>query len=232
MSNYGKRLKSINKSLTPGEIYPFDKAISFVRQNATAKFDETIEVALNLGIDPKQSDQNVRGVVALPHGTGKSMRVIVFARGDQAKIAEDAGADMVGAEDLADKIQSGMTDFDRVISTPDLMGIVGKLGKVLGPRGLMPNPKLGTVTADVKKAVSNAKAGEVQFRSEKAGIVHAGIGKASFSDQQIAENLRALIGAVVKSKPTTTKGSFIKYISLSSTMGLGVRINVSEAVAS
>lgn len=232
MSKTGKRIEKLYKSLEVDKTYALDNAVQLVKENATAKFDETIEISLNLAVDPKQSDQNVRGVVALPHGTGKTMRVAVFAKGDQAKIALDSGADEVGAEDLAEKMQSGNIDFDRVISTPDLMGVVGKLGKVLGPRGLMPNPKLGTVTPDIKKAVTNAKAGEVQFRSEKAGLVHAGIGKASFSEKQISENLKAFVGAVIKSRPAATKGSFVKKISLSSSMGLGVKVNVSEAVAS
>ena len=232
MSKTGKRIKELDKKVEPEKVYSLEKAVQIVKENATAKFDETIEVSLNLGVDPKQSDQNVRGVVALPHGSGKTMRVAVFAKGDQAKIAKDSGADEVGAEDLAEKMQSGNINFDRVISTPDLMGIVGKLGKVLGPRGLMPNPKLGTVTPDIKKAIANAKAGEVQFRSEKAGLVHAGIGKASFSEKEISENLKAFVGAVIKSKPAATKGSFVKKISLSSTMGLGIKVNVSEAVAS
>ena len=232
MSKTGKRIEKLYKSLEVDKTYALDNAVQLVKENATAKFDETIEISLNLAVDPKQSDQNVRGVVALPHGTGKTMRVAVFAKGDQAKIALDSGADEVGAEDLAEKMQSGNIDFDRVISTPDLMGVVGKLGKVLGPRGLMPNPKLGTVTPDIKKAVTNAKAGEVQFRSEKAGLVHAGIGKASFSEKQISENLKAFVGAVIKSRPASTKGSFVKKISLSSSMGLGVKVNVSEAVAS
>ena len=232
MSKNGKRIKELDKKVEPEKIYSLEKAVQIVKENATAKFDETIEVSLNLGVDPKQSDQNVRGVVALPHGSGKTMRVAVFAKGDQAKVAQDSGADEVGAEDLAEKMQSGNINFDRVISTPDLMGIVGKLGKVLGPRGLMPNPKLGTVTPDIKKAIANAKAGEVQFRSEKAGLVHAGIGKASFSEKEISENLKAFVGAVIKSKPAATKGSFVKKISLSSTMGLGIKVNVSEAVAS
>ena len=232
MSKTGKRIEKLYKSLEVDKTYALDNAVQLVKENAIAKFDETIEISLNLAVDPKQSDQNVRGVVALPHGTGKTMRVAVFAKGDQAKVAKESGADEVGAEDLAEKIQSGNIDFDRVIATPDLMGVVGKLGKVLGPRGLMPNPKLGTVTPDIKKAVTNAKAGEVQFRSEKAGLVHAGIGKASFSEKQISENLKAFVGAVIKSRPAATKGSFVKKISLSSTMGLGVKVNVSEAVAS
>ena len=232
MSKTGKRIEKLYKSLEVDKTYALDNAVQLVKENATAKFDETIEISLNLAVDPKQSDQNVRGVVALPHGTGKTMRVAVFAKGDQAKVAKESGADEVGAEDLAEKIQSGNIDFDRVIATPDLMGVVGKLGKVLGPRGLMPNPKLGTVTPDIKKAVTNAKAGEVQFRSEKAGLVHAGIGKASFSEKQISENLKAFVGAVIKSRPASTKGSFVKKISLSSSMGLGVKVNVSEAVAS
>ena len=205
--------------------------MKFVKNGAKAKFNETIEIAMNLGVDPKHADQMVRGVVALPHGSGKSMRVAVFAKGDKAKEATEAGADLVGADDLADKINAGEMGFDRVIATPDMMGVVGKLGKVLGPRGLMPNPKLGTVTADVKTAVKNAKAGEVQFRVEKAGIVHAGIGKASFTEAQIADNVKAFVDAIMKAKPTGAKGTYVKKISLSSTMGPGVKINPGEAVA-
>jgi large subunit ribosomal protein L1 len=204
--------------------------VKILKDHAKAKFDETVEVAMNLGVDPKHADQMVRGVVALPHGTGKTMRVAVFAKGDKAKEAQDAGADLVGAEDLAEKINGGEMGFDRVIATPDMMGVVGRLGKVLGPRGLMPNPKLGTVTADVKNAVKNAKAGEVQFRVEKAGIVHAGIGKASFSAEALQENVKAFVDAIMKAKPTGAKGTYIKKISLSSTMGPGIKINPSDAL--
>ncbi len=213
------------------QTYSVVEAVKFVKNGAKAKFNETIEIAMNLGVDPKHADQMVRGVVALPHGSGKSMRVAVFAKGDKAKEATEAGADLVGADDLADKINAGEMGFDRVIATPDMMGVVGKLGKVLGPRGLMPNPKLGTVTADVKTAVKNAKAGEVQFRVEKAGIVHAGIGKASFTEAQIADNVKAFVDAIMKAKPTGAKGTYVKKISLSSTMGPGVKINPGEAVA-
>ena len=227
----GKRMKAAITGLDREQSYSVAEAVKFVKNGAKAKFNETIEIAMNLGVDPKHADQMVRGVVALPHGSGKAMRVAVFAKGDKAKEAQEAGADLVGAEDLAEKINAGEMAFDRVIATPDMMGIVGKLGKVLGPRGLMPNPKLGTVTADVKTAVKNAKAGEVQFRVEKAGIVHAGIGKASFSEQQIADNVKAFVEAIMKAKPTGAKGTYVKKISLSSTMGPGVKINPGEALA-
>jgi large subunit ribosomal protein L1 len=199
-----------------------------VKKNATAKFDETIEISMNLGIDTRHSDQMVRGVVALPHGTGKSMRVAVFARDDKAEEAKKAGADVVGAEDLADAMQAGKVDVDRVIATPDMMGVVGRLGKVLGPKGLMPNPKLGTVTPDVSKAVEAAKAGEVQFRAEKAGIVHAGIGKASFGEDQLRENASAFISAISKARPSGAKGVFVRKIAISSTMGAGVAVDPTE----
>jgi large subunit ribosomal protein L1 len=225
----GKRLKSAYGPIDRDATYSVVDAVKLVKGGAKAKFDETIEVAVNLGVDPKHADQMVRGVIALPHGTGKTMRVAVFAKGDKAKDAKEAGADLVGAEDLADKINAGEMNFDRVIATPDMMGVVGKLGKVLGPRGLMPNPKLGTVTADVKTAIKNAKAGEVQFRVEKAGIVHAGIGKASFSEAQIGDNLKAFVGAIVKAKPAGAKGTYVKKISLSSTMGPGVKVSPSDA---
>lgn len=232
MAKKGKRLTSSYEAIDRDAFYSVDDAVKMIKERATAKFDETIELALNLGVDPRHADQNVRGVVALPHGTGKTMRVAVFAKGDKAEAAKAAGADFVGGDDLAEKIQAGETGFDRVIATPDMMGVVGKLGKVLGPRGLMPNPKLGTVTPDVETAVKNAKAGEVQFRVEKAGLVHAGIGKASFSEQQLSENLQAFLGAILKAKPTGAKGTYLKKISLSSTMGPGVKVTVSEASAS
>ena len=231
MAKVGKRLKAGLAAVDRETYYTVVDAVKILKANAKAKFDETVEVAMNLGVDPKHADQMVRGVVALPHGTGKTMRVAVFAKGDKAKDAEAAGADLVGAEDLADKINAGEMGFDRVIATPDMMGVVGKLGKVLGPRGLMPNPKLGTVTMDVKTAVKNAKAGEVQFRVEKAGIVQAGIGKASFSAEQLQANLKAFVDAIVKAKPAGAKGNYIKKISVSSTMGPGIKVNSADAVA-
>jgi len=229
MAKIGKRLKAALEVVNRETLYSVTDAVKLVKGGAKAKFDETVELAMNLGVDPKHADQMVRGVVALPHGTGKTMRVAVFAKGDKAKEATEAGADLVGAEDLAEKIQAGEMNFDRVIATPDMMGVVGRLGKVLGPRGLMPNPKLGTVTADVKTAIKNAKAGEVQFRVEKAGIVQAGIGKASFSAEQLQDNVKAFVDAILKAKPAGSKGTYIKKISLSSTMGPGVKVNLSDA---
>jgi large subunit ribosomal protein L1 len=211
MAKKGKRLSSSYDGIDRNAAYSVDEAVKMIKERAKAKFDETIELCLNLGVDPRHSDQNVRGVVALPHGTGKTMRVAVFAKGDKAEAALAAGADLVGADDLAEKIQAGEMNFDRVIATPDMMGVVGKLGKVLGPRGLMPNPKLGTVTADVATAVRNAKAGEVQFRAEKAGIVHAGVGKASFSEQQLNDNVRAFLSAILNAKPAGSKGNFTQF---------------------
>ena len=227
----GKRMKAGLAAVDRNEYYSVVDAVKLLKDNAKAKFDETVDISMNLGVDPKHADQMVRGVVALPHGTGKTMRVAVFAKGDKAKEALDAGADLVGAEDLAEKITAGEMGFDRVIATPDMMGVVGRLGKVLGPRGLMPNPKLGTVTADVKNAVKNAKAGEVQFRVEKAGVVHAGIGKASFSAQQLQDNLKAFVDAIVKAKPAGAKGNYIKKVSVSSTMGPGIKVNLADAVS-
>jgi len=227
----GKRHKAGLAAVDRNEYYTVADAVKILKEHAKAKFDETVDIAMNLGVDPKHADQMVRGVVALPHGTGKTMRVAVFAKGDKAKEAQDAGADLVGAEDLAEKINGGEMGFDRVIATPDMMGVVGRLGKVLGPRGLMPNPKLGTVTADVKNAVKNAKAGEVQFRVEKAGVVHAGIGKASFSAQQLQDNLKAFVDAIVKAKPAGAKGNYIKKVSVSSTMGPGIKVNLADAVS-
>ena len=210
------------------KFYGVDEAISLVKGNATAKFDETIEIALNLGVDPRHADQMVRGVVTLPAGTGKEVRVAVFAKGDKADEARAAGADVVGAEDLMEAVQGGQIDFDRVIATPDMMGVVGRLGKVLGPKGLMPNPKLGTVTMDVTKAVTDAKGGQVEFRVEKAGIVHAGIGKASFSEADLGENFRAFMDAIVKAKPSGSKGKFVKKVSVSSSMGPGLKVDLEE----
>ena len=225
------KLSKRQKNLAPVDrerFYPVDEAIALVKSNATAKFDETVEVALNLGVDPRHADQMVRGVVSLPKGTGKDVRVAVFAKGAKADEARAAGADVVGAEDLMEQVQGGQIDFDRVIATPDMMGIVGRLGKVLGPKGLMPNPKLGTVTMDVTKAVSDAKGGQVEFRVEKAGIVHAGIGKASFSEADLTENFRAFMDAIVRNKPSGAKGKFIHKISVTSTMGPGVKIDLEQ----
>ncbi len=210
------------------KLHGVDEAIGLVKQYATAKFDETVEVALNLGVDPRHADQMVRGVVNLPKGSGKTVRVAVFAKGAKAEEATKAGADVVGAEDLMETIQGGQIDFDRVIATPDMMGVVGRLGKVLGPKGLMPNPKLGTVTMDVTKAVTDAKSGQIEFRVEKAGIIHAGIGKASFSEGDLKENFTAFLDAIVKAKPTGAKGKYVQKIAISSTMGPGVKIDTTE----
>ena len=223
-----KRLAKARASVDRTKSYPLPEAIGVVKRNATAKFDETVEMSMNLGIDPRHADQMVRGLISLPHGTGKTVRVGVFARGPKAEEALAAGADVVGAEDLAEKVQAGEIGFDRCIATPDLMGVVGRLGKILGPRGLMPNPRLGTVTMDVKGAVSAAKGGQVEFRAEKAGIIHAGIGKASFDDAQLLENARALADAVIKAKPTGAKGTYLKGAALSSTMGPGLKLDVSS----
>ncbi|NVJ92218.1 MAG: 50S ribosomal protein L1 [Methylocystaceae bacterium] len=230
MAKVGKRLTAARNGWDKLALFGAAEASKIVKEGATAKFDETIEIAVNLGVDPRHADQMVRGVVALPHGTGKTMRVAVFARDAKAEEATAAGADLVGAEDLMEKIQGGEMNFDRVIATPDMMAVVGRLGKVLGPRGLMPNPKLGTVTPNVAEAVKNAKAGEVQFRVEKAGIVHAGIGKASFSEEQIAENVKAFIDAINKAKPTGAKGTYLKGATVSSSMGVGVKLDISTLV--
>ena len=213
------------------KLHGIDAAIKLARDNATAKFDETIEVAMNLGVDPRHADQMVRGVVTLPKGTGKTVRVGVFAKGAKADEAREAGADVVGAEDLMETIQGGTIDFDRVIATPDMMGIVGRLGKVLGPKGLMPNPKLGTVTMDVTKAVKDAKGGQVEFRVEKAGIIHSGIGKASFSESDLRRNFDAFVDAIVRAKPTGAKGKYVQKVALSSTMGPGVKIDTAEVAS-
>src|SRR5437870_2625926 len=223
------KLTKRQKALTPvdrDKFYGVDEAIELVKGDASAKFDETVEVALNLGVDPRHADQMVRGVVNLPKGTGKTVRVAVFAKGAKADEAKAAGADVVGAEDLMETVQGGQIDFDRVIATPDMMGVVGRLGKVLGPKGLMPNPKLGTVTMDVTKAVTDAKGGQVEFRVEKAGIVHAGIGKASFTQADLNANFRAFVDAIVKARPSGAKGKFVKKVSVSSTMGPGVKVNL------
>lgn len=231
MARVAKRLKAADEGLNPDQLYPVDEAVAMVKERATAKFDETIEIAMNLGVDPRHADQMVRGVVSLPNGTGKSVRVGVFARGEKADEAKAAGADVVGAEDLVEIVQGGTIDFDRCIATPDMMPIVGRLGKILGPRNLMPNPKIGTVTMDVKEAVEAAKGGQVQFKAEKAGVVHAGVGKASFDADKLVENVRAFVDAVAKAKPTGAKGTYLKKISLSSSMGPGVSVDVSNATA-
>jgi large subunit ribosomal protein L1 len=224
MAKNGKRLEKAYEEIDPTVARPLEEALKLIKERASAKFDETIEVAMNLNLDPRKPDQNLRGAVMLPHGTGKTVRVAVFARGDRAKEAEAAGADVVGAEDLSEKVQAGQIDFDRAIATPDLMSLVGRLGKILGPRGLMPNPRLGTVTQNVAEAVRAAKGGQVEFRAEKAGIVHAGVGKASFTEAALADNVRAFVGAIVRGKPSGAKGTYIKKVSVSSTMGPGVRV--------
>lgn len=224
----GKRYKAAAKGLDANKFYTVEEAVKLVKERAKAKFDETIEMAFNLGIDPKHADQNVRGVISLPHGTGKSVRVAVFAKGEKAEAAKKAGADLVGADDLAEKVQAGQMDFDRVIASPDMMVTVGKLGKVLGPRGLMPNPKLGTVTNDIAEAVKAAKGGQVEYRAQKEGIVHAGVGKASFSEQALVENVKALINAVNRAKPSGAKGTYMKKVSISSTMGPGLKLDIAS----
>ena len=226
MAKTGKRLKKAYEGIDPAVARPLEDALKLIKQRAAAKFDETVEVSMNLNLDPRKPDQNLRGAVMLPHGTGKAMRVAVFARGDRAKEAEAAGADIIGAEDLAERVQAGQIDFDRAIATPDLMSLVGRLGKILGPRGLMPNPRLGTVTQNVAEAVRAAKGGQVEFRAEKAGIVHAGVGKASFTEAALADNVRAFVGAIVRGKPSGVRGTYIKKVSVSSTMGPGVKVEL------
>jgi large subunit ribosomal protein L1 len=228
MARLSKKQKAIAEAIDRSRIYPVDEAIETLKANSRAKFDETIEVAMNLGVDPRHADQMVRGVVTLPAGTGKEVRVAVFARGAKADEAKEAGADVIGAEDLMETIQGGTIDFDRVIATPDMMGIVGRLGKLLGPKGLMPNPKLGTVTMNVAEAVKAAKGGQVEFRVEKAGIIHSGIGKASFSNEDLRRNFDAFVEAIVKAKPTGAKGKYVKKVSLSSTMGPGLKVDTAE----
>jgi large subunit ribosomal protein L1 len=226
MAKLTKKQKS--NAVNPETLHGVDQAIALAKQNATAKFDETIEVALNLGVDPRHADQMVRGVVNLPKGTGKTVRVGVFARGPKADEAREAGADVVGAEDLMEQIQGGKIDFDRCIATPDMMGVVGRLGKVLGPKGLMPNPKLGTVTMNVAQAVKDAKSGQVEYRVEKAGIIHSGIGKASFPAEDLRANFDALVDAVVKAKPSGAKGKYVRKVAISSTMGPGIKVDTAE----
>jgi len=232
MAKLGKRTTAAREAFAGKLDVAVAEAVSLVKANAKAKFDETVEISMNLGVDPRHADQMVRGTVNLPNGTGKSVRVAVFARGPKADEAKEAGADIVGAEDLMEIVQGGTIDFDRCIATPDMMPVVGRLGKVLGPRNLMPNPKIGTVTMDVKEAVAAAKGGQVQFKVEKAGVIHAGVGKASFDEGQLVENVKAFVDAVAKSKPAGAKGTYMKKISLSSTMGPGVSVDVETATAS
>ncbi|OAN46960.1 50S ribosomal protein L1 [Magnetospirillum moscoviense] len=231
MASIGKRLKAGYEGIDRNKFYSIEDAVKIIKGAAKSKFDETVEIALNLGVDPRHADQMVRGVIELPHGTGKTVRVAVFAKADKAEEARKAGADIVGAEDLAEQIQGGMMDFERCIATPDMMGVVGRLGKVLGPRNLMPNPKLGTVTPNVTEAIRAAKAGQVQFRVEKAGIVHAGVGKASFDEAKLVANIKAFVDAINKAKPTGAKGTYLKKISLSSTMGPGVKLDIASISA-
>ena len=232
MAKPGKRMRKISEGVDRGRLYPLDEAVKLVKERAVAKFDETVEVAMNLGVDPRHADQMVRGVVNLPNGSGRTVRVAVFARGDKAEQAKAAGADIVGAEDLVESVQRGEINFDRCIATPDMMGLVGRLGKVLGPRGLMPNPRVGTVTADVAQAVKDAKGGAVEFRVEKAGIVHAGVGKASFSEDALLENIRAFTEAVTRAKPSGAKGTYVRRVAVASTQGPGVRVDPSSLAAS
>jgi large subunit ribosomal protein L1 len=229
MAKLGKRTRALREATAGKDNMSVEDAVALIKGNANAKFDETVEISMNLGVDPRHADQMVRGVVGLPNGTGKTVRVAVFARGAKAEEAEAAGADIVGAEDLMETVQGGKIEFDRCIATPDMMPVVGRLGKVLGPRNLMPNPKVGTVTMDVAQAVKDAKGGQVQFKAEKAGVVHAGVGKASFDAEKLAENVRAFVSAVQKAKPAGAKGTYVKKISLTSTMGAGVSIDVNSA---
>jgi large subunit ribosomal protein L1 len=231
MAKIGKRTRAAREAFVGKENLSVEEAVALIKSNASSKFDETLEIAMNLGVDPRHADQMVRGVVGLPNGTGKSVRVAVFARGPKADEAKEAGADIVGAEDLMETVQGGTIEFDRCIATPDMMPIVGRLGKVLGPRNLMPNPKVGTVTMDVKEAVEAAKGGQVQFKAEKAGVVHAGIGKISFDEAKLVENVKAFVDAVAKAKPTGSKGTYMKKIALSSTMGPGVSVSVDDAAS-
>ena len=231
MAKLTKKQKAQAEAVDRDKLYASDEALKIVKGNATSKFDETIEIAMNLAVDPRHADQMVRGVVSLPSGTGKDVRVAVFAKDAKAEEAKEAGADTVGAEDLMEAMQGGDLNYDRVIATPDMMGVVGRLGKVLGPKGLMPNPKLGTVTPDVAKAVQDAKGGQVEFRAEKAGIVHSTIGKASFSEADLKKNFDAFVGAIVKAKPSGAKGKYVKKIAVSSTMGPGVKVDPAEAGA-
>lgn len=227
----GKKIKEAREKVERGKEYSIEDAIGLVKKASFTKFNETVDMAVNLGIDAKKTDQMVRSAVVLPHGTGKQVRVVVFAKGEKEKEARDAGADYVGAEDLIEKIQQGWLDFDKVVATPDIMGLVGKLGKLLGPRGLMPNPKLGTVTFDLAKAVKEIKAGKIEYKTEKAGLIHAPIGKVSFDDQKLIENAMAVIEAIIKAKPPTSKGKYLRKVAVSSTMGPGVKIDVGRLTA-
>jgi large subunit ribosomal protein L1 len=227
----GKKLEDSYKTIDRNAFYSAADAVKLIKAGAKKKFDETVEVSLNLNVDPRKPDQNVRGTVMLPNGTGKAVRIAVFAKGDRAEEAKNAGADIVGADDLAEKVQAGQIEFDRCIATPDMMSVVGKLGKILGPRGLMPNPRLGTVTQNVTEAIKAAKGGQVEYRAEKAGIVQAGVGKASFSEEALLENIRAFVGAITRAKPSGVKGTFIKKVSLSSTMGPGVKLELSSVAS-
>lgn len=228
MAHIGKRYKKVLEKLEPNKAYSLSDAISFLKDNSACKFDETIEVAINLDVNPKMADQNIRGMVTMPGGTGKSVKIAVFARGAVADAAKAAGADFVGAEDLADKVTSGDISFDVCIATPDMMGVVGRLGKILGPKGLMPNPKLGTVTPNVAGAIQNAKSGQVEYRLDKDAIVHAGLGKLSFEKDKLEANIKAFVGAVVKARPASVKGSYLKSVTISSTMGPGLKLNTAE----
>ncbi len=232
MAKHAKRMAAALTAIDRDKFYLVPEAVKLVKSNATAKFDETIELAINLGVDPRHADQMVRGVCALPNGTGRTARVAVFAKGPKAEEAQKAGADVVGAEDLAEKVQAGEINFDKVIATPDMMAVVGRLGKILGPKGMMPNPKVGTVTMDVAKAIRDSKGGAVEFRVEKAGVVHAGVGKASFTEKAIEENVRAFLDAIAKAKPSGAKGTYVKKVALSSTMGPGIKIDAGEVFAS
>ena len=231
MAKLGKRTRAAREAFAGKEALTVEDAVALIKSNANAKFDETVEIAMNLGVDPRHADQMVRGVVGLPNGTGKEVRVAVFARGPKAEEAQAAGADIVGAEDLMETIQGGTIEFDRCIATPDMMPIVGRLGKILGPRNLMPNPKVGTVTMDVAQAVKDAKGGQVQFKAEKAGVIHAGVGKVSFDADKLAENIRAFVNAVAAAKPTGAKGTYMKKASMTSTMGPGLKVDISTMVA-
>jgi large subunit ribosomal protein L1 len=231
MAHQGKKHKAVLAKVDRLKRYKLDDAMKLVKETATRKFDETVDAAINLGVDPKHADQVVRGAVVLPHGMGKSVKIAVFAKGDKAKEAEGAGADIVGAEDLAEKIQGGFMDFDKVLATPDMMGVVGRLGKLLGPRGLMPNPKVGTVSADIARAVREQKAGKVEFRVEKAGIVHVPFGKASFEPEKLKANFTAIMEIIYKAKPQTAKGVYVKNVTLSTTMGPGIKVDVAELTA-
>ncbi len=231
MAKHGKRYKAIREAVQGKSLLPLGEAVALIKSNATAKFDETIEIALNLGVDPRHADQLVRGTVNLPNGTGKTLRVAVFAKGPKAEEATKAGADIVGAEDLMEQVQGGKIEFDRCIATPDMMPIVGRLGKILGPRGLMPNPRVGTVTMDVTQAVQDAKGGQVQFRVEKAGVVHSGVGKASFDEVKLVENVRAMVDAINRPRPTGAKGTYLQKVSISSTMGAGISVTLDSLSA-